>query len=266
MHEFVIAKEAEDDNKTIIGLRGRSDEDTNWVMRKTCVRAKPNSQVSEWSPKLWLLHSVPEKDSMPKGTPKFHLFRKLTRENKLIEQSPEELEKKLNQLKDTVKTVSRMNQFDEEDQKWWDDFWSVRSRTRARLGTDAEDCEPDELSVTLVKDLLWSVKTPAANQVQTRQAATEDLEVNPMRDLAIALTPRTRPAGTDEFGRSRKIGYVRVGADETEEEVLRASQRNKNAGSEEKRLEFFRSLQVSRGKGPQGEYDFAKKQFKVRVY
>ena len=113
MHEFVITKEAEDADRDIYGLYGHGSD--SWKMLTTSVRAKPNSQVAEWSPKIWLVHSLPSECSVPGGTPKFHLFRKLTRERKNIPQSPEELELKLKQLRKTVDDVSKMSQFDAED-------------------------------------------------------------------------------------------------------------------------------------------------------
>ena len=269
MHEFIITKEDEDIDKTIIGLKGRSSEGTNWVMRKTCIRAKPNSQIADWSPKLWLLHGVPETDSLPNGTARFHLFRKLTRDSKKITQSPAELEKKLKELKSTVNDVSKMNQFDSEDKKWWGDFFSVRSRTRSRLGEDGEDCESDELSLPMVKDLLWSVRTPVVVEDTTPEiddGTDTGVRACPLRDLATVLLPRTIPAGVDEFGRSRKTGYVRVGADETPEEVLRALKQKGRVCSENTRLEFFKSLQLSRGEGAEGELNLAKNHFEVSAF
>jgi hypothetical protein len=265
MHEFVIGREREDIDKTIIGLQGKVSDSNNWVMRKTCVRAKPNSQIAEWSPKLYLLTSVPDKDSMPSGTPKFHLFRKLTRENKMISQTPEELEKKLAELKKTVAYVSKLKQFDAEDKKWWEDFWSARSGTRDRLGNEEGDCEPDPLSVRLTKDFLWSVRIPLVPAAPSEDINSSTRETSssacPLRDLATALTPRKTPATAVEFGRSRKVGYVSIGANDKQEDMLQnvvqAARKAVAVDSKETRIDFFKTLQLSRGMGSQGELKFA---------
>ena len=61
------------------------------------------------------------------------------------------------------------------------------------------------------------------------------------------LTPRTTPAGTTEFGRSRKTGYVTVGeGQDKDEQFAEARVRRKNTSEETLKL-YFKSLKVSRG-------------------
>ena len=257
MHEFHITKDPEDANKNIIGLRGAGSLEDAWEMRKTSIVAKPNSQVSEWSPKVWLVHSLPGTCSVPKGTPKFHLFRKLTRDQKLIEQKTQELETKLNDLKKTVNEVSKLKQFDAEDKAWWDAFWSVRSRTRARLGDgEDEDCSQDEASLKLIRKLLWPETAEpddeAPGQGNADAQGNEQLEAemvpeqSPLADLQADLTPRNAPADASEFGRNRKTGYVVVGQDENIEVCVTAARGKAAANSKNVLENHLKEIMVAR--------------------
>ena len=232
MHEFFITKDAEDKDIDIYGLHkdmGKEGE-AMWKLLPTSVTAKPNSQIAESSPKLWLLRSLPNECNMPLGTPKFHLFRKLSRDKKPIEQTPAELEKKLKALKKTVKEASHLKQFDEEDKSWWDNFWSVRSQTRDRLGDgEEEDRTPDVTSIALVRKLLWPDPGAAAEPVTTddeEQVVEATPVVGPLHDLQLVLTPRTSPATADEFGRARKTGFITVGPNQDRAECF-AEARNR---------------------------------------
>ena len=227
-------------------------------MLTTSVRAKPNSQIAEWSPKVWLVHSLPTEGSVPGGTPKFHLFRKLSRDQKQIEQSPEELEKKLQALKSTVKEVSKYKQFDEEDQKWWDNFWACREQTRDRLGEgDVVDCTPDEQCKKFVNDLLWprrqeSQHQPAAvsnptQQVDQVEEPTVPTPEHALDDLRRVLTPETSPATAVDFGRNRKTGYVTVGPGEEKTERFKAVKASRKVVKEDVLLKTFKDHQLIRG-------------------
>ena len=267
MHEFYITKESMDIGKEIYSLNGKStDVDAHWRMRPTSVRAKPNSQILEWSPKLYLLCSTPEKDSLPKGTPKFHLFRRMTRGQKQIEQTPEELEVKLCALKKTASEAMRMSQADDEDRTWWDEFWAARTSTRERLGdADGDQCEPDVRSVELITELLWKEPRPVVvvEAGAGGDAGDGDDDGNGgvqglLRDLEGVLTPRTEPAGPDEFGRSRAVGYVHVAQGEDAQERITEAMRGggeRTPRSDVKRTELFKVLQNSRGAT---EAEFAK--------
>jgi len=256
MHEFIITKEVKDADNTIYGLVGSGKNmEENMVMKKTCVRAKPNSQIREWSAPLYLLTSMPDENDMPEGTPKFHLFRKLTREQKSIEQSPEELEKKLDALKKTVREVSRMKQFDTEDELWWADFWAERVATRPRLGDggDGGDCKPDEKSVVLTKRLLWTdlTRLPPANTVVDGDGQVAEKECDEptasLQDLATALMPRTTPTEPDEFTRKRRVGYVTVAPGEEIAEQVNAATGRSTARAMDDKVEYFRSTNAQRG-------------------
>ena len=277
MHEFLITKDSEDLGKDIYGLydstRQRTDgsgsRNDSWSMCKTSVRAKPNSQVSDWSPKLWLVRSLPNECSTPDGTPKFHLFRKLTRDAKRIEQTPAELEIKLKDLMKTVAEVAKMKQFDEEDRVWWENFWSVRSRTRARLGGgEEEDCEHDAASLALVRKLLWPDTDKAVAMPATPGGAEEEddaaatAEVGPLEDLQRVLTPRSTPAAADEFGRSRRTGYVTVGPNEDKEQRFAEAQAQGSAVKKDIVLEHLKNVRNHRGVN---EVVFALNKIKVRA-
>ena len=268
MHEFIVTKDAADEKIDIFGLYGSKNLlQDSWLMRKTSVRAKPNSQVAEWSPKIWLVKSLPSECSVPGGTPKFHLFRKLTREKKMIEQSPEELELKFAALKKTVSEVSQMRQFDADDGVWWEKFFSDRDRRRSRIGDgEEEDCEPDEASLKLVTKLLWPDPGTANIQLATtdrpEEKSDETGEGKTLDDLEAVLRPRTTPARADEFGRKRKTGYVTVRPGENRDEQFAAAVARRRVTDEEKLNAYFVNLKKSRG---ETESKFIEKQLKVRM-
>ena len=268
MHEFIITKEASDENIDIYGVYGKKNlvEDT-WLMRQTSIRAKPNSQVADWSPKIWLVKSLPSECSVPGGTHKFHLFRKLTREQKSIEQSPKELELKLAALKKTVREVSQMRQFDEEDRVWWDKFMADRARRRSRKGDGEEqDCEPDEASLKLVTKLLWpdpgTANLPPVTTALPEENPEKAGEEKTLGDLEAVLTPRTTPARVDEFGPKRKTGYFTVRPGENKEEQFTAQVARRRMTDKEKLNEYFVRLKESRG---ETEAKFIESRLKVRL-
>ena len=180
----------------------------------------------------------------------------------MIDQSPEELEKKLDELKKTVRDVSKMKQFDEEDKVWWEKFWMSRSRTRARLGDgELEDRTPDPTSLKLVSQLFWP--DPGQRVAAPPVAAMREVlgPADPLKDLAEVLTPRTTSANSDEFGRSRRVGYVTVLPGQDKAEQIALAKKKPPAASDLSLHKLFKSFSESRG---ETEGKFIEETFKVR--
>jgi hypothetical protein len=222
------------------------------VMRKTYIIAKPNGQVLDWSARLWLLKGTPEHGAMPKGTPKFHLFRRMTRQCKPILQTPEELDIKMSQLKKTVEETGKMSQFDAEDKNWWATFFSERSSTRSRLGIEGVDCAVDPLISTRIKNLFWT-RTSQRILVEPvidvlAQPEVLDETATRLKDIEEALTPRLTAAGSNEWARAREVGYQIVLPGEDAEVVYRRSLEEITDSRAKEMEELFAATCARRGK------------------
>jgi hypothetical protein len=259
MHVFKIERDdSPGEIRAPIKVKAGSGTRPYEIMRKTYVVAKPNGQVADWSSKLWLLKDTPEEGALPKGTKKFHLFRRLTRQTKAIEQTPEELESKFNELKKTVNDVSKMSQFEEEDRIWWEEFFGSRTTTRTRLGTD-EDRSVDEKVLTRIKELFWK-RTPilveAPDALLTQPVAEDITDKVTLRDVERALTPRITPTDLSEWSRKRAVGYQTVLPGQNPADVDRRALEEVTAKRQKKLDELFTSYLVHRG---ESEADFVAK-------
>jgi hypothetical protein len=188
----------------------------------------------------------------------------MTRQSKSIEQTPEELEEKLEHLKKTVALVGGMRSFDDEDRQWWQNFFDARSRRRGRLGDgEEEDCSVDPAAAALLKQLFWP--DPGAGAVDApatpvaRAVPDDEEDAGGVADLVSSLTPRTTQATDKEFGRSRKTGYVVVGKDEDKEERFKTAKSVRKKVKADVLKDHFERLRKLRGT----ENEYVTKKLKV---
>ena len=221
-----------------------------WTMQPAYVRAKPNSQVSEWSPPIWLVHTLPEDGHLPQATTKTHLFKQKKQKGKDLVQSPAELASKLLQLKKTVDLCSKRKNWDHEDTKWWRQFWADREDMPTHQ-EGAQVYPADPVMLERVKQLLYGPVIVAPVQLPEILTSAEEVEATELRDLETALRPRTHAAGEEEFGRNRAVGFVEVQKGAAEVDVQRELKKAKFAATcrRTKELEdyFKQNLVVDRG-------------------
>ena len=84
---------------------------------------------------------------------------------------------------------------------------------------------------------------------------------DPLKDLAEVLTPRTTSANSDEFGRSRRVGYVTVLPGQDKAEQIALAKKKPPAASDLSLHKLFKSFSESRG---ETEGKFIEETFKVR--
>ena len=178
-----------------------------WVMQNVCVRAKPNSQVGEWSHRIYLIHTYPANGALPDGTKKHHLFkRKLCKGNVLV-QSAGELAVKIKELMKCVRQVSsEMKTWDEVDTNWWNNFESkLKDMSKTQSGVAA--APPDAVLLHRISTLMWGTEhAEIGSRAQPRVAAAADPALDhAFRALAILVQPRTALAGDEQWGRTRGV-------------------------------------------------------------
>ena len=245
MHVFKIAKF--DSTDEIQGLIGRGCQQYN-VMKKVACFAKFNTLAESWSEPVFLLINLPATDSLPSGTDKHHLMKTSTRKGKIIIETKEELELKIKGLKATIDKCRDHQTFDDEDGKWWDDFWEPRSvLPEGNQGTVASP--PDPVILAKVKRLLWEQTDLVQRPPTDRELHRVEVEAQ-HRDLGNTIIPTRATAGTDVFGRNRDVGYlmVSVGEARTAEARTEAYESTVATKLEKQRVQFFEKLQLSRGR------------------
>jgi len=189
-------------------MRGKDPEEVLNVY----VRFKPNTRVKNWSDPLYLLKSLPEKDSLPQGTSKRHLFHQHKHKGEVLDQSVEELDGKLKDLTKTVKYLEdNYNSFNAVDRNWWDGFFEERKEFPTGLREP-----PDTLIAERTKKLLWGpdftaleVEAVADDDMQDDNDAAEDAAR--LESLERLLVPRENPLSTSELGfKAKTASYVGV--------------------------------------------------------
>jgi hypothetical protein len=217
--------EIKKDPKKIPGaeVRGQGSAGHYWVMQDVIICAKANSQCSEWSEGLHLLHTFPTNMTIPEATGKHHLFKKSTCKLKPLEQSPKDLKDKLDSLRLTVSKVSELSLYTEEAGNWWDQFFVDRvSMTLEQHGI--EIAPPDSVLVVRVTSLLWG-----NTHVQVGAIAIPVVRpVNAVQDTAMGLltqmvTERVDTVNRSEWGRRRQVGYLTINPGEDPEVVRRVA-------------------------------------------
>ena len=222
------------------------------VMKKASVRSKPNSQVGDWSPPIYLVHSFPAEGSLPEGTLKHHLFKRRTCKGAVLEQSAADLKLKFDGLKKTVDLVKSTSSgtWDEIDTKWWADFFAARADMPLTQNEGLAQ-PPDPVMLSRIKNLLWGTGHIAVPGARARADAPVR-PVDPARDaahraLAVLVEPETHAAGQEIFGRTRAVGYLNVLPGETTV-TAEARAAAKCTALKQKTLEdYFLDVRISRG-------------------
>ena len=214
----------------------KKTETDYWVMEHVSVLAKPNSQVGDWSPPLYLLHGLPVNGALPDGTKKHHLFKKKMCKGNPLVQTPAELALKIAGLKRTVAEVALfMNgTWDVKDSDWWQQFWAERhdmpDNQHGVVGAP-----PDAVMLHRINNLLCgtghiniqpnaTLTPPVVVVVDARSDAN-------FQALAALVTPTTEAAEASQWGRKRAVGFVEILPGETDLQahsraVSRAAGRN----------------------------------------
>jgi len=230
MHNFhIAADDTTQAGEEVIAFKPKNlanRKDDYWVMKPVAVKVKANTQCAEWSAPLHLVHNFPEEGSIPGPTGKHHLFKKARCKNKPLVQTSEELSSKVNELKKTVALCSKMATFTPEAGDWWNGFFEDRAGM-ATEQNELEDAPSDAHLVTRVTSLFWGT---GHIQVGEKEAplpvvAVAAEENKRLSDLEALVTPRTDTVLASEWGRSRKVGYLRVKTSEATASTISASKR-----------------------------------------
>ena len=243
----------------------RNNGNEFWVMERVCVRSKPNSQVGEWSPPLFLLHSLPADGALPGGTKKHHLFKKKMCKGNPLVQTPAELQLKLDGLKKTVDKISHfsglrkktadhsdrmLGTWDVEDTDWWNAFFAARiSMPKDQHGVVG--APPDAVMLHRIKNLLWGTgHVDIVRTVSVIPAAP--VVIDPIRDaafqaLALLVQPVTTAADVSSWGRKRAVGYTIVQPGESASDAQTRAVATENVRKNKVLEDYFESLQSSRG-------------------
>ena len=248
MHVFKIEKYKTESDVEIRAHHG-SGKNNYTVMEKVAVYAKPNERVADWSPPVFLVKKMPEQGVVPSGTRLRHLFYAGTCKRKIVKQTSQELEQKMDGLKKTVDQIRVLKQFTSEDRVYWDAFFEKR-KDGPTTQDERQEAPLDPVMLSRVKQLLWGEEGPepyctpddAGVEVLEKEAAAEACA-----PLLAELTPRLEPAEGNEFGRKRQTQYIFAAPGQDNIAALTEERNRVRDSKNENRSKLFKNLESWRG-------------------